>query len=358
MNSAKKEDGIMLSQRQDAILREVVRIFTDTGQPVGSKTLMNELPFHVSSATIRNEMAMLEEVGYLEKTHLSSGRIPSAMGYRYYLDYLVQPTSVPQDIAQRIDDDFGKTYHQIDDIIEQSAKILSHLTSYTAITLGPESNSILLTGFRIVPLNSHQLMAIIVTSDNNVENNIYTVDDDFDTSMIEKIVNIVNDKLVGQPLPRVIKMLHSDVPAILSEYMYSTDGLLDMMDQLFKKASSEKYYVDGQLNLLNYANNNDLSQVQSLFSIINQSTDLRKLIDPSITDDDIKVRLGSELGTDALKNYSIITANYDVGHHGKGVIALLGPTTMHYSQLIGLLGEFRVELAKRLIDYYSRYDDS
>ncbi|WP_125761185.1 heat-inducible transcriptional repressor HrcA [Companilactobacillus hulinensis] len=348
----------MLSERQDAILREVVRIFTDTGQPVGSKTLMNALPFHVSSATIRNEMAVLEEIGYLEKTHLSSGRIPSAMGYRYYLDNLVQPTTVPQDIAKRIDEDFGQTYHQIDDIIEQSAKILSHLTSYTAITLGPESSQILLTGFRIVPLNSRQIMAIIVTSDNNVESNIYTIDENFDTELIEKIVRVVNDKLVGQPLPRVIQLLHNDVPAILSQYMYSNEGLIDMIDQLFKKAGSEKYFVDGQLNLLNYANNEDLSDVQSLFSIINQSTDLKKLLDPSDTDDGIRVRLGSELGSDALKNYSIITANYDVGHHGKGVIALLGPTTMHYSQLIGLLGEFRQELAKRLIDYYSRYDDS
>ncbi|KRK80035.1 heat-inducible transcriptional repressor HrcA [Companilactobacillus nodensis] len=348
----------MLSERQDAILREVVRIFTDTGQPVGSKTLMNALSFHVSSATIRNEMAVLEEIGYLEKTHLSSGRIPSAMGYRYYLDNLVQPTTVPQDIAKRIDEDFGQTYHQIDDIIEQSAKILSHLTSYTAITLGPESSSILLTGFRIVPLNPRQIMAIIVTSDNNVESNIYTIDENFDTELIEKIVRVVNDKLVGQPLPRVLKMLHNDIPAILSEYMYSNDGLIDMIDQLFKKAGSEKYFVDGQLNLLNYANNQDLSDVQSLFSIINQSTDLKKLLDPSDANDGIRVRLGSELGSDAFKNYSIITANYDVGHHGKGVIALLGPTTMHYSQLIGLLGEFRQELAKRLIDYYSRYDDS
>ncbi|MFD1417278.1 heat-inducible transcriptional repressor HrcA [Companilactobacillus keshanensis] len=348
----------MLSERQDSILKEVVRIFTDTGQPVGSKTLMNALTFHVSSATIRNEMATLEEIGYLEKTHLSSGRIPSAMGYRYYLDHLVRPMSVPQNIAQRIDEDFGQTYHQIDDIIEQSAKILSHLTSYTAITLGPESNAVLLTGFRIVPLNDRQIMAIIVTSDNNVESNIYTINEEFDTELIEKIVRVVNDKLVGQPLPKVIKMLHDDIPAILSEYMYSNDGLIDMIDQLFKKAGSEKYFVDGQLNLLNYANNEDLSEVQSLFSIINESNDLKKLLDPDIADDGIRVRLGSELGSDAFKNYSIITANYDVGHHGKGVIALLGPTTMHYSQLIGLLGEFRQELAKRLIDYYSRYDDS
>ena len=348
----------MLSERQDAILREVVRIFTDTGQPVGSKTLMNALPFHVSSATIRNEMATLEEIGYLEKTHLSSGRVPSINGYRYYLDYLVQPSIVPQDIAKKIDEDFGQTYHQLDDIIERSAKILSHLTSYTAITLGPESNRTLLTGFRIVPLNSHQIMAIIVTSDNNVENNIYTVDDEIDSSLIEKFVNIVNDKLVGQPLPKVIEMLHNEMPMMLSHYMHSAESLVDMVDELFRKADSDKYFVDGQLNLLNYADGNDIGEVQSLFSIINQSNDLEKLLDPHSSDDGIRVRLGSELGSDALKNYSIITANYDVGHHGKGIIALLGPTTMHYSQLIGLLGEFRTDLAKRLIDYYSRYDDS
>ncbi|WP_099974855.1 heat-inducible transcriptional repressor HrcA [Lactobacillus terrae] len=348
----------MLTQRQDAILREVVSIYTDTGQPVGSKTLMNNLPFSVSSATIRNEMAALEDSGYLEKTHLSSGRIPSVQGYRYYLDNLVQPVSVSDEISRSIDQNFGREYHQIDDLIQESAKILSHLTSYTAITLGPEGQSILLTGFRIVPLNPHQIMAIIVTSDNNVESNIYTVDEKIDSELIEKIVRIVNDKLIGKPLIQVQKLLQTEIPAILTQYMYSDSGFIDMLSGLFKKAESEKYFVDGQLNLLNYAQDYDSSNVQSLFSMINGSDDLKQLLDTGEDNNEIIVRFGSELGNDTLKNYSLITTNYDAGEHGKGLIAILGPTQMHYSQLIGLMGEFRQEFSKRLMDYYSRYDDS
>lgn len=347
----------MLTDRQNLILKEIFRIFTETGQPVGSKTLMESLPINVSSATIRNEMAILEESGLIEKTHLSSGRVPSVEGYRYYLDYLVQPTKVSNQTSKVIEQNFDHHYHQIDDIIQQSAKILSSLTSYTAITLSPENATTYLTGFRIIPISNRQFMAVLVTNQATVQSQVYTIPEGVSPDIIEKIVNIMNDELVGLPLDVVLSKLHTDIPVILSKYIHSTDGFLELFDDVFKSAARNRYFVDGQLNLLNYADPNDLLQIKNLYSTIDQNDGLLSLLDNQLDDQGINVKLGSEIGNDAFKNYSIITAKYDAGEHGEGLIALLGPTSMPYSKMIGLLGLFREELANKLIDYYNDLND-
>ncbi len=206
----------MLTERQLMILKEIIRLFTESGQPVGSKKLMAELPVHVSSATIRNDMADLESVGLIEKTHSSSGRVPSMQGYRYYLDHLMQPATLnPVDVAT-VQQSFGQHYHKIDEIVSQSANILSNLTSYTAIALGPEVAEIRLTGFRLVPLSNHQVMAIIVTSAGTVDNQVFTIPQAISGDELEKAIRIINDHLIGLPLTVVSQKLKTDVPALLA----------------------------------------------------------------------------------------------------------------------------------------------
>lgn len=129
----------MLTERQELILKTIIQDFTKTHEPVGSKTVMNQLPIKVSSATIRNEMAVLEEAGLIEKTHSSSGRIPSTEGYRYYLDNLVQPLRLPEAVYTQIGSQFDQPFNQVDEIVKEAAKILSDLTDYTAFAEGPEA---------------------------------------------------------------------------------------------------------------------------------------------------------------------------------------------------------------------------
>ena len=354
-----KRGDDMLTERQLMILKEIIRLFTESGQPVGSKKLMAELPVHVSSATIRNDMADLESVGLIEKTHSSSGRVPSMQGYRYYLDHLMQPATLnPVDVAT-VQQSFGQHYHKIDEIVSQSANILSNLTSYTAITLGPEVAEIRLTGFRLVPLSNHQVMAIIVTSAGTVDNQVFTIPQAISGDKLEKAIRIINDHLIGLPLTVVSQKLKTDVPALLAQYMASPTGFLDIFDDVLKKASQERLFVGGQMNLLNFSEFSDVTQLKSLYNMINRSDDLAKLLDlsPGGANSQVQVRLGTEMANDLLKHYSLMTVNYDVGEHGQGVIALLGPTSMPYSRMIGLLDLFREELAKKLIDYYANFDD-
>lgn len=342
----------MLTKRELTVLNEIIKLYTENGQPVGSKKLLSTLPMHVSSATIRNDMAALEAQGLIKKTHSSSGRVPSASGYRFYLDHMLTPASVPANDIQEIRNSFNGQFNRIDDIVEQSARILSQLTSYTAITLGPEVSTLKLDGFRLVSLGGRRVMAILVSSDGSVQNKAFTLPAGVKSEDVEKAIRIVNDKLVGMPLTEVAQKLQTDVPAMLMQHFSTPDGFLDVFGGVLKQAVTERFYVGGRLNLMDYFEPDDVSELKRVLRIMDQRDSIDRLID-SDSESPISVRLGPEMSDESLKKLSVITAHYSVGEHGRGTIAILGPTTMPYSKMIGLLDAFRGELARRLTNYYN-----
>ncbi|MBO0480888.1 heat-inducible transcriptional repressor HrcA [Candidatus Enterococcus courvalinii] len=343
----------MLTQRQSDILRLIIQNYTSSGVPVGSKTLMAE-GIEASSATIRNDMKTLEEDGLLLKTHSSSGRIPSAAGYRYYVDYLLKPTRVTNDDLQVIRQSLGQEFHEINEIIRQSAEILSELTSYTTFSLGPEVKDRRLTGFRIVPLNHRQIIAIVVTDKGNVESQVFTLPANLGSQDLEKMVRLVNDRLVGDPLMTVYQKLRTEIPMILHKYFQSTEGISYLFEAVLGQVFEDKIYVSGQMNLLDYEPHQDLNQFKSMFSLMRDSDELTQMIVPM--DSNIHIKIGSELGNDLLQNMSMIQASYEIDGHGRGTIALLGPTSMPYSRMFGLVDVYRKELANKLADYYRLLD--
>lgn len=345
----------MLSERQLNILRLIIQVYTSSGAPVGSKTLMTE-GVKASSATIRNDMSALEEQGLIEKTHSSSGRIPSIKGYRFYVDNLLQPTTVSNTELSTIKLAFGQEFNAINDIIKQSADILSELTSYTAFSLGPEVKERRLTGFRIVPLNNHQLIAIIVTDKGNVESKVFTIPADVSSEDIEKMIKIINDKLVGEPLLTVYHKLRTEIPMILQKYFHTPQGIMGLFDSILGHAFEERVYVSGRMNLLDFDGLTDLSQFKSVYSLMDNTDKLTSLIAPP--EDEIGIRIGNELNNELLANMSLISASYEVSGHGRGTIALLGPTNMSYAKMLGLIDAFRYELANELADYYRTLDST
>lgn len=346
----------MLTERQELILKTIIQDFTKTHEPVGSKTVMNQLPIKVSSATIRNEMAVLEEHSLIEKTHSSSGRMPSTEGYRYYLDNLVQPLQLPEEMYNQIGYQFDQPFNQVDEIIKEAAKILSDLTDYTAFAEGPEAKNVSVTGFRIVPLAPRQVMAILVTSDGSVKNQIYALPRHISGDEIEQVVRLINDQLVGKNLSEINKQTFDQLSSsqIVGK---NAPEFLELLEAVIKDAESEQMYVDGQLNLLNNTEISDLKAIKSLYELINSSSLAGELIELSDSPSHypVYVRLGAELENELLKDFSLVTAEYSVGRYGRGTISLLGPRHMPYSEMIGLMEYFRQELARKLLDYYGRF---
>ncbi|MGC6768638.1 heat-inducible transcriptional repressor HrcA [Enterococcus sp. LJL128] len=346
----------MITERQKEILRLIIQQYTTTGTPVGSKKLMED-GIKSSSATIRNDMKALEEQGLLLKTHSSSGRVPSMNGYRYYVDYLLKPAEVEPGELNSIRQSFGSEFREINDIIEQSAKILSELTSYTAFSLGPEVKERKLTGFRMVPLNDRQVIAIIVTDKGNVESQVFAIPNTVSKEDLEKMTNIINEKLVGQPLLTVYHRLRTEIPMILHRYFQTPEGMMNLFDTMLGHIFEEKVYVSGRLNLLDFGVSMDHSQLKSVYSFMNNTEALTNLLEMTETAArPISFKIGSEIGNDLLKSMSMITATYEVIGHGKGTIALLGPASMPYSKIFSLVDVFRNELASQLGSYYRFLD--
>lgn len=229
----------MLTERQELILKTIITDFTQTHEPVGSKTVMKQLPIKVSSATIRNEMAVLEDQDLIEKTHSSSGRIPSSEGYRYYLDNLVEPLQLPESVYNTIGSQLDRPFHQVNEIVQEAARILSDLTDYTAFAEGPESGDVKITGFRIVPLSARQVMAILVTSDGNVQNQVYALPHNIHGEEIEKAVRMINDQLVGKSLNEVNISFLSELAKneIGSDHV---SELLDLVEDVLKMLQASR----------------------------------------------------------------------------------------------------------------------
>lgn len=353
----------MLTERQLLILETIIRDYTNLDQPIGSKTLQQQLPVHVSTATIRNEMAALEKLGFIMKEHSSSGRIPSIKGYRYYVDNMIKPATVDSNSLKGIQNFFGTKYHKVDELIEMSAGILSDLTNYTTIALKPEKSDLTLQGFRMVPLENGQVMVILVASDGTVESQVYNIPVGIDGEAIESVISLINDQLVGLPLKNLTSKLLEILPH-LTKYLQDPNAFIDVFGDVLNKAISEQFYVGGKRNLLNNVKNDNIEQIKSLYSLVDKSPGkIEEIVDNSKKlktggNSDISVAIGDELTNQLLLDYSVISAKYDVGNFGKGVIAILGPTNMPYSKMIGILGAFQEELTKKLVEFYKDFNSS
>ncbi|WP_053367192.1 heat-inducible transcriptional repressor HrcA [Bacillus sp. FJAT-27245] len=340
----------MLTDRQLLILQVIVDEFIRSAQPVGSRSLSKKGTISFSSATIRNEMADLEELGYIEKTHTSSGRIPSEKGYRYYVDHLLSPEKVDQRDLTKIKSIFAERIFEFEKIIQRSAMILSEMTSYTSIMLGPAVEENRLRKIQIVPLNKETAIAIIVTDTGHVENKMMQLPASHDAGDLEKMVNILNERLAGVPLLDLRDKLYKEVAVLLRQHINDYDMMLHLISDALKMPVSEKLFFGGKTNILSQPEFNDISKIRSLLSMIEQEQPVYELIKNSPAG--ITIRIGRENDNQAMENCSLITATYTMGDENLGSIGVLGPTRMEYSRVVGLLKIISRDLSTVLTKLY------
>ena len=205
-----------LTQRQKIIFKTIVDEFTRCAEPVGSKTLMKLLDFPVSSATIRNEMAVLEKVGLLEKTHTSSGRVPSQKGYRYYVENLME-TNLDANVTHSLQQVFAERHYSLDEVVEKSCDILSHMTNLTSIVLGPDSRSQKLQHVQLIPISEKSAVGIIVTDQGHTENKVFDFGTEVSVQDIKTCTDLLNDQLVGTPISEVVDKMKSNQLATIDD---------------------------------------------------------------------------------------------------------------------------------------------
>ena len=292
----------MLTDRQLLILQVIVDDFIHFAQPVGSRSLAKKHEISFSSATIRNEMADLEELGFIEKTHTSSGRIPSEKGYRYYVDHLISPQKLDHQDIHKIKSIFAERIYEMEKIVQKSAKILSELTNYTAIVLGPEVRENKLRKIQIIPLNDQTAIAIIVTDTGHVENKMFQLPESIDASEIEKLVNILNERLAGVHLDQLNDKLFKEVAVLLRQHIQHYDLMLNSIADSLKLTHFEKIFFGGKTNMLSQPEFHDIDKVRDLLKLIEQEDDFYDILrkNPS----GIHVKIGRENNNAAMDDCS------------------------------------------------------
>jgi heat-inducible transcriptional repressor len=340
----------MLSERQRMILNAIVDDYIRSAEPVGSRTISKRGNVGFSPATIRNEMSDLEEMGYLEQPHTSAGRIPSQRGYRYYVDHLLQHGSLNPHELDVIKMFFAEKVDKMEQAVQHVATILSSMTNYTTIVVGPEVLSTTLKSVQLIPLNDTTAVAIIVTNTGQVENKTVTIPEGMQMSDMEKMVNILNARLSGVPLLHFRSKLYSEVASELNRYASGYETMLRELEKVVSKDEEDRVFLSGTTNMLTQPEFKDVGKVKSLLDLLEEAPALIRLLSSNQTG--IQVKIGAENSMEAVSDCSLITATYSIGDQFLGTIGVLGPTRMEYARVMRLLDHVSKNLAVVLGRWY------
>ena len=345
----------MLTARQLLILKCIVEEFVETAEPVGSKTLMAKYQLPYSSATIRNEMSFLEEHGFLEKTHTSSGRIPSTEGYRFYVNTLMQP-SVDDEVKNQVATILGDRHRSLNEIIKESCQMLSELTHLTTVALGPNSGYERLQNITLVPLTEHSVTAIIVTDKGHVENRNFNVKNNAYLEDLTSCVNVMNELLDGTPINQVAFRLERDVKPILSARIKEHEVLFNAFLEAFMKFANSHVYFSCKENLLYQHEYNDVNKLRRLVTAFENSQSWKSL-EPIALEEGVSVRIGSDSPIEDLNDVSVISASFKTGNESKGSISVIGPTRMPYEKVVSLVEYISQSLEEVLLSEEDEDDE-
>ncbi|MEX2104431.1 MAG: heat-inducible transcriptional repressor HrcA [Bacilli bacterium] len=326
----------MLTERQKLILRAIIDDYIRYAEPLGSRTISKREDVTYSPATIRNEMSDLEQLGYLEQPHTSAGRIPSQKGYRFYVDHLLNPFTISAQDSLQIRDKMTERMNEREQVIQQTASILSSLTNYTAIVLGPEVFESTLKHVQIIPLSDQSAVAIFVTNTGHVENRNISIPPDVSVHEIEQMVHILNAKLVGVPLYQMRHRIYSEVADELRRHVDHYEKTMVMLEQLKGSNKREdRVYFGGTTNMLSQPEFRDVDKVKGILDLFEHQDVMIQLIGSH--NEGLSVKIGQENDVQAIQNCSVITASYSVDGKPVGTIGLLGPTRMEYQRVMSIL---------------------
>lgn len=338
---------MMLSDRQRLVLNAIVDDYIRSAEPVGSRSISKREDVKFSPATIRNEMADLEELGFLEQPHTSAGRVPSTKGYRYYVDHLVQQGKLTEQELANIKHLFAEKMTQMEQVMQHTASILSNMTNYTSIVLGHDSafaNS--LRHFQLVPLTPESAVAIIVTSSGHVENRTISIPANVSVDDLQQAANIFNEKLVGVPLSRVKSKLHLELGQELARYVDQYEELLRSLDQAFNQEGDNRIFVSGTTNILNQPEFRDVEKVKNILELFEHAPQLASMLDHETSG--ISVKIGSENDHEAIRDCTLITATFKIDGENAGTLGIIGPKRMNYSKVISLMDVLSKDMAVKL----------
>lgn len=353
-----------LDERKVKILKAIIKNYLETGEPVGSRTISKFTDMKLSSATIRNEMADLEELGYIVQPHTSAGRIPTDKGYRLYVDDMMSEkeqnitnreneVAVKEQELSSMKDMLGEKVEKVEELLQNVAKVLAKDTNYATMVTTPKVTGNKLKFVQLSQLEVNKILAVIVMEGNLIRNKVITVSEDLSQENLLKLNILINTTLTGLTLEQMNLSIVSKMENQAGEHINLVKEVLDAIVDTISSADDLKIYTSGATNIFKYPELSDSTKASELIYALEEKQSLSDLVvddDNSVDEQDsssnngIQVYIGNETPIESMKDCSVVTATYELQDGMKGTIGIIGPKRMDYEKVVETLKNMRTQL--------------
>lgn len=343
-----------LDERKTKILKAIIKTYLETGEPVGSRTISKYTDLHLSSATIRNEMSDLEDLGYIVQPHTSAGRVPSDKGYRFYVDNLIEEKDKEINDMQNFVIEHTEKMEQV---LRNVAKLLANNTEYAAMITGPQYHNNKIKFIQLSKVEPGQLLCVIVLEGNIVKNKMLQMDERLTDEKILELNLLLNTSLNGMPIDQINLGMVSALKEQAGEYSKTVGDVLDVAIQIINEDSDLQIYTSGATNIFKYPELRDSQKASEFISAFEEKQNLANMITDKFSEEQtgtgIQVYIGDESPIKTMKDCSVVTAEYQLGEGVTGIIGIIGPKRMDYEKVLDNLKNIK----KQLDIIYHRKED-
>lgn len=334
---------IQLSERQVKILDAIIRNYLETGEPVGSRTISKFTDLNLSSATIRNEMSDLEEMGYIVQPHTSAGRIPSDKGYRLYVDHLMAEKD--REVTEMKEFVIEKT-EKMEQVLKQVAKLLANNTNYATMITAPSYMNNKIKFIQLSQMDDEQILAVVVLNNNIVKNQVIPVSEAIDNETLLKLNILLNTRLNGLSIQDINLATITRLKEQAGIHSAIVSDVMDALAEALAEGEDLEIYTSGTTNILKYPELSDSEKVTNLLAAFEEKEELASLVTKSLAEEEtgIQVYIGNEAPIRTMKDCSVVTATYELGEGVKGTIGIIGPKRMDYAKVMDSLKNLKSQL--------------
>jgi len=342
---------VLLDNRKLRILQAIIDDYIHSAEPVGSRTIAKKHELGLSSATIRNEMADLEDMGFLEQPYTSAGRVPSDKGYRLYVDQLMQIDELSEPDIEKIRKDMDIKINELSQIIRNASVVMSKFTKYTSMAVTPHIKKSVLKAVQVVPIDQGKALVIIVTDSNIVRNSLVRISERITPDYLIQVSNMLNEKLKGFTLEMLkAHVINKETEQLTSLPYDLIKPLLDGIEDLIKTIDKPEIYLEGTTNILNFPEFREVQKAKDFLNILDEKNLVSDLLISNLyRNNDIIIQIGSENVREGIKECSLVTASYSVGDHVIGTIGIIGPTRMEYSKVVSSMNYIRNKINQEIL---------
>lgn len=334
---ARSNNPVVLNERSQHLLKTMVECYIRDGEPVGSRTLSRESSLDLSPATIRNVMADLETLGLISSPHTSAGRIPTAQGYRFFIDALLRPKKLGINAIRELEAQLD-VEADLPTLLGIASQLLSEISRFAGVVMVPRRECRVLRQVEFLPLSENRVLAILVMDEYEVQNRIIHPSRKYSASELQLAANYLNAMFKGEDLYKARSQLLAEMNEVREDLDRIMRAAVEMAKQAFVSEEEEDCVVAGQTNLLDHIDLSDKERLRQLFDAFDEKQDILHLLDQCLNGGGIQIFIGEEAGSQVFDNWSVVTARYGSSKGVLGVLGVIGPTRMDYERVISLVG--------------------